>query len=489
MKAVIIGTDYIKTSTGEYKVLEINTNTGLGILGDRDETILEWNTFKSFIQSNGFTTVNVIYPSQDNGIRDKIKTICETEIGGITFNSYETQGGSITIPYIEDNEESLTIRLSYDVTAIIDSEYCADNYNFVRALGNSSVKPKSYIPGIVDDFVSLTEFNYSENEPNFIIKKRRPNYDKYAFPKLFKITSLEELNTLKGQVDSENEFLQEFILSELIDNKHSIIRSVDMLYGGNLDVLSLGGYKIGHMVEHDIWPTTYTNSPQIDKKDRPKYITYTYNSEDRINYIVDLDEEIVMVDGTIKIFEDIVVGDQVKSIAIPNLADDEGIVDLSTWSTSFENFSDNFYVTASIVTDKLASEEISDLFIRITFDDDTQWDDLESSHILIKDGDNVKFKSANDFVIGDVVECIETVNYTLLHKTITNLEIVFKEDIRLGEIDVEIKDVFLPLVANNLAVIQHNACNIICSNSRGKWPNCTSYVQCTNCNPAQCAAK
>jgi len=488
MKAVLIATDYIKTSTGEYKVLETNTNASLGVLEDLDVSILEWNNIKLFIESNNFTSVNVIYPAYDNGIKDIIKDICENQIGGITFNAYETTQGSITVPYIEDVEGSFTIRISYDTTAIIDSDYAADKYNFIKALDSLECKPKSYIVDVVDDFVGLTEITYTEGIPNFIVKKRYPNYDKYVFPKLYQIKSVQELNDLKASINGTEEFIQEYIPSELTNNTHSIVRGIDLLYGGNLDIISLGGYKVGNMIPVDIWESTFDSNGLMDKKDRPKYITYTYNVEDRVNYIVDVDEDITMADGSIKIFDDIVVGDQVKSIAIPDLDDDEVIANMNTWTGSFQNFSENFYVTSSQVIDKIESQELSDLFIRITFEDGTQWDDNETSHILVKEGDNIRFKTVNDFVVGDVVECIETINYTLVHKTVSNLNIIFKENIRLGEINVEAKDVFLPLVANNLAVIQHNVCNAICS-SRGKWPSCQSYAQCGNCNPASCTQK
>lgn len=489
MKAVLIATDYIKTSTGEYKVLETNTNASLAPLELLDTTILEWNNLKSFIESNGFASVNVIYPGYDSGIRDIIKDICENQIGGITFNAYETTQGSVTVPYIEDASDSFTIRISYDTTAIIDSDYAADKYNFVRALGSLDCKPKSYIVDVVDDFVDLTEIVYTEGIPNFIVKKRYSNYDKYVFPKLYEIKSVEELNDLKTSINGTEEFIQEYLPSELIDNTHSIIRGIDLLYGGNLDIISLGGYKVGNIIPVDVWETTFEATGLLAKKDRAKYITYTYNVEDRKNYIVDVDEDITMADGSIKLFDDIVVGDQVKSIGIPGLDDDEVIANMNTWTGSFQNFSENFYVTSSQVVDKIVSPEISDLFIKITFEDGSQWDDNETSHILVKEGDNIRFKSVNDFVIGDVIECIETINYTLVHKTISNLSIVFKENIRLGEIDVEAKDVFLPLVANNLAVIQHNACNVICQGSRGKAPSCYSFPQCNNCAPFQCNFK
>ena len=156
MKAVLIATDYIKTSTGEYKVLEINTNTKFVA----DITHIDWSNITTFIQTNGFTNVHCIIPHYDKRFATKLGEICTT-IGGITFLSHETSDNSITVPYIEDNETTFILRVSYDTTAIVDDEYCRDNYSLLRAINELTTKPKTYIPNISDDFENLSEFNYT----------------------------------------------------------------------------------------------------------------------------------------------------------------------------------------------------------------------------------------------------------------------------------------------------------------------------------------
>ena len=51
MKAVLISTDYIKTATGEYKVLEINTSTRI-VAADNEGNLpgLDWSNLTTFIQ-------------------------------------------------------------------------------------------------------------------------------------------------------------------------------------------------------------------------------------------------------------------------------------------------------------------------------------------------------------------------------------------------------------------------------------------------------
>lgn len=479
MKAVLISTDYIKTSTGEYKVLEINTNTR--IVAEMAE--LDWSNLTTFIQTSGFTNVHCIIPHYDKGFATKLSEICDT-IGGITFLSHETSDNSITVPYIEDNETTFILRVSYDTTAVIDDEYCRDKYSFLRTLADETYKPKTYIPNISDDFSGIEEFTYTMDLPNFIVKKRYPNYDRTDFPKLYKIQNLTELNTLKMTVNDDTEFLQEFTNSEIISNKRTIVRSIDIIYGSNLDVINMGGYKILHTITENIWDNTFDETGLLARKDRPKYITYYSNLSDRSSYIYDEDQEVLMADGSRKSFANLEVNDSVKSINVASLPLDETEYKVEEWTGSHTDFIANFAVSQTAIVVK-TSKSTSDLFIRITLEDGTTWDDLPATEILIRNADIIRFKRVNNLEIGDVLELFSTETETIVNKTVTNLEILFKENQVVGTMDVEPLDLFLPLVTNSFAIVQHNACNVNFCSQFGN--QCYNYGKCGNCGYYQCA--
>jgi len=480
MKAVLLATDYIKTEDGQYKILEINTNSRIVA----DSELLDWVGLTTFIQNGGFTHVHCILPRYDGNFGNKFKNICEVEIGGITFTSHETSDSSITVPYIEDNETTFILRISYDTTAIVDDEYCRDNYSLLRAINELTTKPKTYIPNISDDFENLPEFNHTLDLPNFIIKKRYPNYDKNEFPKLYKVQNLTELTQLKALVDTDTEFLQEFSNSEIISNKRSIVRGIDIIYGSDLDVISMGGFKVLHAITENIWNNTFGDLGLLDKKDRPKYITYYSPTSDRASYIYDEDQEVLMADGTRKQFSELEVDDMVKSIDVASLPLDETEYKVEEWTGSHTDFIANFAVGETAIVVK-TSKSTSDLFIRITLEDGTEWDDLPATEILVKNDDVIRFKRVNNLQIGDVLELFSTETETIVNKTVTNLEILFKEDQVVGTMDVEPLDLFLPLVTNSFAIIQHNACNVnFCS---GFGNSCYNYGKCGNCSYYQCA--
>lgn len=480
MKSVLIATDLIKNQNGILKVIETNTNAF--VPGNWD--LYDILGLQTFIQSNNFTSVKVIVSSETKPFSGKVKEICDSI--GIDHVEYVVSNDSITVPNIEDDVSTLIIRLAYDTTAIIDDEYCRDKFKLQKIVHDQEFGVKTYIPGeidgvIVDDFIDEVEFNYTDDIPNFIVKSRYPNYDREVFPKLLKIQNLTELNALKSSINGDY-YLQEYVQSELVDGRRNIIRSLDLLYGSNLDILNIGGYTVLNQIDETIWVNTWDENGVLAKKDRPKYITHTLthkNSEHE--YVYDVDQDIAMSNGTRKPFSSLVLGDSVKTLHIEGLNLDETTYDLETWTGNYLEFIQNLTVISSSVSTTRVSQPISQLFIKLTLDDGTQWDDTKQSPLLVKDGDTIKFKRVNNMEIGDT---IVTYNFETLEielKIIQNMEIIFKENEVLGSLDVEPVDLYLPFVSGDIAVIQHNLCRPFCISN-----GCANFSACGNCSFYQC---
>ena len=475
MKAVLISTDLIKKTDGSIKVLETNTNSWLSY----DWNLYDFSSLISFIQSNNFTEVHVIAPSFIKRASVKLKEICDGI--GVTHVEHIISNDAVTVPYIEDSESKLILRLSYDTTAIIDDEYCRDKFKLQSIIHNESFGVKTYIPGQVDDFSDMEDFTYTDDIPNFIVKYRFPAYDKQEYPKLYKIQNLTQLNNLKSQLE-ENSFLQEFVQSELVDGRRNIIRSLDFLYGGNLEIINIGSYIILNQIEETIWPNTFDENGLLAKKDRPKYITHTsehVNAE--FDYVYDVDNEVAMADGSKKTFATLQIGDSVKALHIEGLDLNEASYDMDTWTGSYSDFIQNVSVVNTSVMTTRESIPVSQLYIKITLDDNTSWEDVKKSPLLVKDGDVIKFKRVNYMNVGDVIITYNFEEGQIQLKTITNLEVVFKENQILGSLDVEPIDLYLPYVSLEYSIIQHNLCRPWCNAN-----NCSNTANCGNCTWYYC---
>ena len=479
MKALLIATDLIKTVNGDTKVLETNTNALLSYKFDDDIHYLD--NLSTFIQTNQFQTVHCIFPIQSRNFNNKLKEICTSL--NIEIVEHPMDAGAITVPYIEDSENILIIRISYDTTAIIDEEYCKDKFKLQTIINNKVYGSKTFIPNVLDNFESITDFEYSDDIPNFIIKYRYPNYNKEVYPKLYKIQNLTELNELKTTIETDY-YLQEFHHSELIQDKRCVIRSLDLLYGSNLDVLNICSfYKTNQLAENQ-WENTFNEDGLLAKKDRPKYISNSndVNVNPNYPYVYDVDQELVMGDGGRKTFNQLQIGDSVKTVHIHGLDLDETTYTMNTWVGNYNDFVSNIYVKETQVTFIYTSPQISQLFLRVTLNDGiTQWDELEESPLLVKVGETIMFKTFGSLEIGDSIVTFNFETNLPEIKTIQSIDVVFKDEQVLGSLDVEPDDVYMPLVSQYITLIQHNACNKGCK----AW-GCADASVCGDCAPQQC---
>lgn len=470
MKAVLIATDLIKNQNGELKVLETNTNAWT----THNFSLYDFSGLANFIETNNFSEVHLIVQNFNKTLSPKIKEVAESK--NATFTEYITPQDAVTVPYIEDSAEKLIIRLSYDTTAIVDDEYCRDKFKLQKLINAESYGIDSYVPAEFDDFEGMEDFTYTDDKPNFIVKYRYPIYDREVYPKLYKVENLTQLNTIKSTLASET-YIQRYELSELVDGRRNIVRSLDLLCGGNLEVINIGSYHVLNQIPESIWENTFDETGLLVKKDRPKYITHTATHIDsNFDYVYDVDQEVLMGDGTRKRFDELVIGDSVKALHIPGLDLDETKYDLSTWTGSWSEFVSGGSVVSTNVTSIRQSNPVSTLFIRLTLDDGTIWDDLKSTPILIKDGDSIKWTLFNDLQIGSTICTFNTEDASLQYKTVQSFEIIFKESQILGTLDVEPTDLYLPLVGENLSIIQHNLCRPWCPSNK-----CFSSSDCGNC--------
>ena len=84
-------------------------------------------------------------------------------------------------------------------------------------------------------------------------------------------------------------------------------------------------------------------------------------------------------------------------------------------------------------------------------------------------------------VIGDTIVTYNFVDEQVELKTISNLEIVFEENQILGSLDVEPIDLYLPFVATDFTIVQHNRCRPWCNQN-----GCNDATDCGDCTWYYC---
>lgn len=503
MKALILGTDFLKDSEGNLKIIETNTN--VDIHNEITEQ-LDWVTFKQFLIDNSINNLHLI-ATEGNFIRnenivnrinpefpktslkDKMLEIMEELTG--TFELHMLPDGSVTVPLIEDNDNTLIIRTSYDATAIVDEEYTKDKVNFHRLISNKSYSTNFYYSSSIDTHLNidkLTDLHTTTgNSPNYIVKTRLPHNGYNVYPKFYKIESLEDLATLKNSI-TDSEFIEEYHLNSenFINEKIGVIRSLDILYGGNLNCLHLGSYTMTAGIKNNQFETAYDENGLMNAEGRILWMTKNTDiSLYHKLYILDDDTPLLYPDNVLKLPNEILVGDIIKTIKFDWIPEDEGTLENPTYQPNVNSGSYNTDLT-TFTTGSTEVVHISDvirntIMIRVTLENGIVYEDLPSSVMYIEEYDTLRttFSDTNTFRVNDSIVFYDS-NNTLIKSKIVDLEIVYVNR-KVYDLNVEPSDVFLTLADSTLGLffVQHNTCFAFCYGNCFPVPYCGTCPGCT----------
>lgn len=503
MKALILGTDFLKDSDGNFKIIETNTNVDIH---NEITPELDWVAFKQFLIDNSINNLHFIYTSgnfitnqnvvdhlagtvPNISVKDKMSEIM-TELNG-TFVGHPLPKNSVTVPYIEDNDNTLIIRTSFDTTAVVDEEYAKDKVNFHRLVSDKSYSTNFYYNSTTDTDLNidqLTELHTTNGDtPNYIVKTRLPHTSYDSYPKFYKIESLEELTTLKNSV-TDLEFIEEYHVNSenFIDEKIGVIRSLDILYGGNLSCLHLGSYTMTAGIKNNHFETLYNESGLMDEESRILWMT---KNVDPIlystSYILDDDTPLLYPDNVLKFPDDISVDDIIKTIKF------DWAVDIGTFenpgfqvNVNSGSFSEDLttFTTGSTEVVSIINNTRKTIMIRVTLENGIIYEDLPTSVMYIEEYDTLRttFSDTNTFRVNDSIIFYDYNNETLVKSKITNLEIIYVTR-KVYDLNVEPSDVFLSLADSTLGLlfVQHNTCQGWCDIVAYPW-QCNDW-RCSGC--------
>lgn len=467
MKGTIIGTDLLEYNGG-VKILETNTNT---TIFNEGADLLYYDGLFTMLVSNSITEFHYIWTEGDShkpGIEPyRFKVLLEQKCSenNISFTEYVVPKGAITVPYVEDASHKFILRQAYDTTALVDETYCADKFEFFSLMSGSTYVPKTYQSDAtlgIDTIDSLTD---NGSNPNILIKARYPNYDTDAYPELHILTDTTELASLKSATPT-NYLLQEFVFSEdnLVEGRYSIIRSIDIIYGGSLDVINMGGYK-----QSAIIPLTFTatellpNTTKLNKKSKYKYITKDIGGDTSIEYHTDDDSVILDYTGSLLDVDTIKLGDYVKSINFEdkggyNAANFTANITTYTWDSTLQ-LSNETLTQMSSSLQQIVSSSVDTIYIKITLEDGRSWVDSPSCTYYIEESGSLttRFEKLNKMYVGDKLVITDSNTDELTTIAISGLEMEHAQKV-IYTLDFEPSDIFLVDIGEGTYSIMHNGC-------------------------------
>ena len=507
MRSVLIATDLIRKEDGTLTPLEINTNSSHEIkLNYYDpssismdfmsnfSSFFNYEEFNSFLQTNGIVKLTVIDKMGSMGV------VFESFANHFNYQ-YEFVGvteGSQIIPNVDDSDDKLIIRVSYDSYALVDDLYARDNFEFHNLIKNESfASPVAFNTG---DETNIDTINFEPSTdgvaPNYVIKPRTPGYPRGIYPKMYRIDTVEELNFLKQNL-SNNEFIQRYHYNPTlgrVNNRLSFIRSMDLIYGSNLDVINVITYKSISSVSIENSLLMYDSELDENKKLSSEFALKWYPKFSLMNdssYHFDMTDEILLPDLSTKSADTLEIDDVLLGIKFENSLNEMESAPIESIST---------FVTEPTTVLSINENLLNCVFINIKAVDElnneyTWYDGITNTYLIQKLGSSeVDYISQNSggIELGDKVFVVDITENTTKPLTVTEIFFDIK-DIKTYKMFLqEDNKQFLIKLDQSLYLIQHNnscnencglfitcgypgACNL-CGKGDPGCPNCTGAL-------------
>ena len=484
MRGVLVGTDYIQDTDGSFKILEINTNVGF-VFSDCREYINEV-AFDNFLIENEITKITYFLNKELPGQYGDLDENNNVNYGtlhtfqnflfdkcadkGISLHVEVISPNAITVPYIEDSPNELILRQVYDSTALVDSTYAKDNFEFLKLMHDteSTSIPKTYFINETLGFDTIgTNIRDNGVHPNFIIKERFPTTNYGIYPKVFKIDTIEELETLKTNLP-ENTLLQEYIVNtnNLVLGKQVTYRTIDVLYGDTLNILNL--FQPFEQTNPCPLPISvdYNDNGEIQYWERPVYLQKHQNSLIyNALYHIDDNSLILKSDGTFVNGTNIQIDDDVKSANLYELP----MTGLTTsWSATTENVLTGSTIGFSKVKNILKYQNVLIWVRRIELDGGVVFSDVPNSTIVVDDNGITKYKKYQFLEVGDGVVLYDMDTESFVIKNIVDIKFQFTKQ-NVSTLDIEDIDNYMVVEEGN------NQPRFVSIQSNGAL--CNSYYQ------------
>ena len=362
MKGTLFSADFVKDSSDNLRLLEFNTDTS--IIGDELYNF-DLTEFINVLDTNNITQLDIIYKPF---IHSKIVEHIVNSVSGntqsvITINLHDEDINTIYPTTILDSSDKFILRLAYDESALFDSTYCKGTVELLNlfASNNEESRVVSYLySSSTESYNTLESVINPSNIPDVAVKDMIENFNPIDFYKIGSEvegeTNIDRWDAFIGSIPIENKIIQQYHYgsSSLDENGHIVsVRSFHIVYGSNLDILTLHNYKISSIfqlptsISSEINPLEYVN-----KISDHHYYEYTTN-------FIKFDcggllstHQVLMDDETYKPISEVNVGENIKSYFISGAPQVETNSEILDWSFDGQFFPEGSYITQSEVVYK-----------------------------------------------------------------------------------------------------------------------------------------
>lgn len=467
MKGTLFSADFVKDTNDNLRLLEFNTDTS--IVGNELYNF-DFTEFINVLQTNNITQLDIIYKPF---IHDKIVThISNTMTSDASFvtviNLHDEDINTIYPTTIPDSSDKFILRLAYDESALFDSTYCKGTVELLNLFTSNSESSKvvSYF------YSSSTESNNSlesiinlPNVPDVAVKDMVEQFNPIDFYKIGSTVEGESdedrWTSFLSSTNTENKIIQQYHYgsSSLDEDGHIIsVRSFHIVYGGNLDVITLHNYKISSIFE---LPTNI--SSEINENEYSNKLLDHHYYEYTTNFIKSdcggllSTHQILMDNETYKPISDVSVGEIIKSFFISGSPQVEVNSEIMNWTFEGQIFPEGSYMTTSEVVFKDEKQLKYGGMIELVVDSESKFMG-PNKHFLAYDSSINLSKYKLYMSLRPGIDYLYDINGNLIEIDEVNFYVTTDTNLRMIELDVEDSDTYIISGSTSFnGVISHNA--------------------------------
>ena len=454
MKGTFFSADFVRDQNDDLRLIEINTDTGII---ESQKSVFDWSEFFNILNNNAITELTVVYKhSIQYPIIESLRESLEKSAPSITLNPILSPEDSIFPPTIDDNGSTFVLRMAYDETSILDSEYAKGTLNLLKLFADAGDSQSTvnfyHSSNLNGDYNTLDiDLLNQGNIPDVIVKSTIEEHKSHGFYKIGKseLPIQNRLNSFLEEINDHNLVLQQYHYSpaavESNNNKVSSVRSFQIVYGPNLDLCTVADYEILAVLD---LPTEvgFDDKSLVNKVSNKHYYEFATNHVKNIRHGFIGDTEILDEEGNTIQIKDVKIGDKFKSYSIesaPN-TDDEAII--RDWLISGNVLPEGSHETISTLVDIYSGLTYTNEMTSINFEDGEEIVIGGETRLLVynKETNTIKYRRVLDIKTGD---SILSSNGTLV--TVNSIELViFEEPQTVYALNLEEEDNFILTTKN-----------------------------------------
>jgi hypothetical protein len=378
MKGTFFSADFIRDKNDNLRLIEINTDTG--IVQSQAYTF-DWTDFISVLSNNSITNVNVVYKYDIQ--YPIVKSLSDSLTANAPFITGFTEtiipGDSIFPTTPVDSESTFILRMAYDETAILDSEYAKGTLNlltlFADAEDSESVIGFYHSSSFYGNYNTLdTTLTNPSNVPDFITKTVVEEMLPHKFYKLGGTGSdSDKISGFITNVTDDNDIIEQYHISSqnVTNNVATSIRSFQIAYGSNIDLCYVSQYEIdaSFNIPSEI---EFDNNTLVNLIPSKHYYEFATNHIKNQNMGFLGFEKVQNLDGSFTEIENVVLDETLVSYYVDGAPNTDDFDVLRQWSISGGTLPAGSYLTSSFVANKFSTKTYANDMVSINFDGGAQ---------------------------------------------------------------------------------------------------------------------